>query len=103
MTGRRRGVAELTILELGEFVAVPYAGKLFADAGAKVIKVERPGAGDTSRLFGRFPGGETDPERSGLFAYLNRGKRGVELDVRGDSGRELLEALAASSDVILAD
>ena len=103
MTGRPRPVSELTVLELGDFIAVPYAGKLLADAGAQVIKIERPDSGDTSRLFGPFPGDETDPERSGLFAYLNRGKRGVALDLRSDSGRQLLNTLAASSDVILAD
>ena len=103
VTERRRSIAEITVLELGDFIAVPYAGKLLADAGATVIKVERPGTGDTSRSFGPFPADERDPERSGLFAYLNRGKRGVTLDAGSDPARQLLDALAGAADVILAD
>ena len=63
----------LTVVEAGEFVAAPYCGRLLADLGARVIKLEPPG-GDLARRYGPFPGGVPDPEKSGLFAFLNTGK-----------------------------
>jgi crotonobetainyl-CoA:carnitine CoA-transferase CaiB-like acyl-CoA transferase len=61
-------------------VAAAYATKLMADLGADVIKVEEP-QGDPARQRGPFPGGVVDPEKSGLFLYLNTNKRGVTLDL----------------------
>jgi len=52
-----------------------------ADLGADVVKVEEPG-GDRARGRGPFPGGIADPDKSGLFLYLNTNKRGVTLDLR---------------------
>jgi len=45
----------LRVLEMGEWIAVPLAGKLLADLGADVTKVERAGAGDATRRWGPFP------------------------------------------------
>jgi crotonobetainyl-CoA:carnitine CoA-transferase CaiB-like acyl-CoA transferase len=81
-------------------VAASYATKLLADLGAEVIKVEPPG-GDRSRLRGPFPRGVADPERSGLFLYLNTNKRGVTLDLADRRGRELLLGLARGADLFV--
>ena len=59
----------LKVLECGEFVSAPYCGKLLADLGADVIKVEKPG-GDSARKQGPFPQDIPHPEKSGLFLYL---------------------------------
>jgi crotonobetainyl-CoA:carnitine CoA-transferase CaiB-like acyl-CoA transferase len=96
-----QALSELTVLELGEGVAVAFAGKTFADFGADVIKVEAPG-GDPARRWGPFAGGRPDPEASAPFLFFNRNKRGVTLDPASRAGRDLLAALAARADLILA-
>jgi crotonobetainyl-CoA:carnitine CoA-transferase CaiB-like acyl-CoA transferase len=90
------------VLECGELVAAPYAGKLLADLGADVVKVEPP-AGAAARRRGPFPGGEPDPERSGLHLYLNANKRGAALDLDNAGGRAALHALARRADVLVHD
>ena len=84
-------------------VAAPYCGKLLASLGADVVKIESPKPGDPSRRRGPFPGDDPHPERSGMFLYLNTGKRGVTLDVDDPQGREMLRQLAAATDVIIHD
>ena len=74
------GLEGVKVLELGSMVSAAYATKLMADLGADVVKAEEP-SGDPSRLRGPFPGGVVDPEKSGLFLYLNTNKRGVTLDL----------------------
>ncbi len=94
-------LAGLKVVELGELVSAPYAAKLMADMGAEVIKIERPGAGDRARMRGPFPGGQSHPEKSGLFLYLNTNKLGVTLDVARPEGFALLERLIADADVLI--
>ena len=96
-------LAGLRVLELGGMVAVPYCGKLLASLGADVVKVEPPKSGDLSRRRGPFPGDSPHPERSGMFLYLNTGKRGVTLDVDDPQGRRMLRRLAADVDAIIHD
>ncbi len=90
MTGPLTG---LHVVEIANEISGPYATKLFVDLGAEVIKIEPP-AGDPLRRWGPFPGGIANPERSGLFEYLNAGKRGATLDLtRSDdvaAARELI-------------
>ncbi len=76
-----QGLEGVKVLELGHMVSASYATKLMADLGAEVVKVEEP-TGDLARQRGPFPGGVADPEKSGLFLYLNTNKRGVTLDLR---------------------
>jgi crotonobetainyl-CoA:carnitine CoA-transferase CaiB-like acyl-CoA transferase len=90
----------LQVIELGEFVAVPYCGRLLAGLGADVIKVEPPG-GDRARRHGPFLHDRPDPERSGLFLALNMGKRGVVLDLDRDDGRARLERLLERADCLV--
>ncbi|MGO9157115.1 CaiB/BaiF CoA transferase family protein [Mycobacterium sp.] len=70
MTGPLAG---LSVVEIATEISGPYAAKLFVDLGAEVTKIELPG-GDPLRNWGPFPHGVPDPERSGLFEYLNAGK-----------------------------
>jgi crotonobetainyl-CoA:carnitine CoA-transferase CaiB-like acyl-CoA transferase len=90
----------ITVLELGELVSAPYCGKLFADYGADVVKIEPPG-GDPSRTWGPFPGDQPHPEKSGLFFFLNTNKRGITLDVTKERGGDLARRLAADVDVVI--
>jgi crotonobetainyl-CoA:carnitine CoA-transferase CaiB-like acyl-CoA transferase len=85
-------VKGLRVVEIANEISGPYCGKLFVDIGADVTKIEGPG-GDSLRRWGPFPGGEPDRDRSGLFEYLNVGKRSAVPDV----ARELI----ASADVLI--
>jgi crotonobetainyl-CoA:carnitine CoA-transferase CaiB-like acyl-CoA transferase len=93
-------LAGLRILELGDFAAAPICARILADLGAEVIKVEPP-HGDSARLYGPFAGDVPDPERSGLFLYLNHNKRGITLDCGSPGGRASLDLLLADTDILL--
>lgn len=96
-------MSHLKVIEAAGLVSGPYCGKLLADFGADVIKVEPPGLGDPARRRGPFPDGTENPEASGLFLYLNTNKRGVTLDLESSEGRELFTKLIADSDVLIED
>lgn len=91
----------IRVVEWGNFVSGPFCGKLLAELGAQVIKVERPLVGDESRRHGPFPDHIPDPERSGLFLFANINKRGLSLDPATASGRQILERLLESADIFL--
>ena len=85
----------LRVLDLSRALSGPFAGRILADLGADVVKVELPGA-DIAQTYGKMTRG-----RSGLYAQLNAGKRSIVLDLRlpGDVAR-LLD-LAAVCDVVV--
>jgi crotonobetainyl-CoA:carnitine CoA-transferase CaiB-like acyl-CoA transferase len=91
----------LRVLELGQFLSAPYCGKLLADMGAEVIKIESPGAGDHARQYGPFLSDDPHPERSGLFLYLNANKRGVTLDLGTPTGQGIFRKLVSRTDVLV--
>src|SRR6185437_15152409 len=96
-------LSNVRIVEIAEDVSGEYCGKLLADFGAEIIKVERPGSGSPTRAFGPFAPQGADPERSGLFAYLNTNKHSVTLDLESAQGREALARLVGHADVVLDD
>jgi crotonobetainyl-CoA:carnitine CoA-transferase CaiB-like acyl-CoA transferase len=85
----------ITVLELGQFVAVPYAGQMLADGGAHVIKIEPP-EGEPSRHLAPLAPGE-----SRHFIIRNRGKHSLPLDLKHPDARVILDALLARADVVL--
>jgi formyl-CoA transferase len=87
----------VTILEFGHFIAVPWAGHVMADGGAHVIKIE-PLEGEPSRHLAPIVPGE-----SRHFVIRNRGKHSLPLDLRHADAREILDALLARADVVLAN
>lgn len=91
------------VIEWAEGIAGPFAGRVLAGLGADVVKVEAPKGGDVSRRAGPFRGDVADPEKSGLFLYLNAGKRGLTLDPARPEGRGVLGRLLAEADVLLLD
>jgi len=93
-------LSELTVLDLTEGAAGPFCTKLFADYGARVIKVERPGRGDPARRVGPFPP-EPDPDAGALFLFLNTGKESITLDVTTTTGRLLLLELVEHADALI--
>jgi len=88
------------VVELGHSVAGPYCARLLADAGAEVVKVEPP-EGDEARRRGPFPDDIPDPNRSGLFLYLNANKLGIALDTRSPEGRAVLMGLLEDADILV--
>jgi crotonobetainyl-CoA:carnitine CoA-transferase CaiB-like acyl-CoA transferase len=95
--------AGVTVLEYADFIAGPYCARLLADLGARVIKIEAPGRGDSARRYGPFPGDVPDPEKSGLFLFLNTNKRSITLDPALPTGQELLTRLLSRADVLVED
>ncbi len=91
----------IKVIELGESVSAPYCARLFADFGADVIKVEAGPSGDRSRSWGPFPGDQPDPEKGGLFHFLNTNKRSIDLDLESGEGREAFIDLVRSADVLI--
>jgi itaconate CoA-transferase len=89
-------LAGLTVVGLEQAVAAPFATRQLADLGARVIKIERPGGGDFARGYDAAVHGV-----SSYFAWLNRGKESIEIDVKSDRGQEVLAALLARADVFV--
>jgi crotonobetainyl-CoA:carnitine CoA-transferase CaiB-like acyl-CoA transferase len=99
MTDAPGPLAGLKVLELADETG-QFCGKLLADLGAGVIKIEPPG-GARNRTVGPFVDDVPHPERSLSFWYYNTSKRGITLDLQTADGGALFKRLAASSDVIL--
>ncbi len=93
----------IRIVELAESVAGEYCGKLLADFGAEVIKIERPDCGSPTRAMAPIIGSGDGPERSALFAYLNTNKRSVVLDVACATEVERLHQIIATADAVVDD
>src|SRR6266498_1261040 len=86
----------ITVVSLEQAVAAPFATRQLADLGARVIKVERPGAGDFARTYDESVRG-----LSSYFVWLNRSKESLTLDVKAPRGRAVLEALLERADVFV--
>ncbi|MGQ7791795.1 CaiB/BaiF CoA transferase family protein [Faunimonas sp. B44] len=85
----------LTVLDFSTLLPGPLAALMLAEAGARVVKVERPG-GEDMRRFPPFLDG-----RSAIHAMLNRGKEVVFLDLKSDEGRDRALALAREADILV--
>lgn len=91
-----RPLAGIRVLELGNYIAAPTAGRMLADFGAEVIKVERPVTGDELRNW-RLYGGDT----SMLYRTINRNKKSIVLDLKTERGRGIVLDLLRHCDVLL--
>ena len=96
MTARRLPLSGVRVLELGNYIAAPTTGRMLADFGAEVIKIERPGTGDELRNW-RLKQGTT----SMLYRTINRNKKSVVLDLRSEEGRASALELVRRSDIVL--
>jgi crotonobetainyl-CoA:carnitine CoA-transferase CaiB-like acyl-CoA transferase len=86
----------VTVLDFSQIELGPCATQVLGDFGADVIKIERPGAGDLSRVHMKHASGE-----SAIFWSLNRNKRSVAIDMRAPLGREVILRLARKADVLV--
>ena len=92
-------LSKITVIDMTEGVAGPYAAMVLSDMGANVVKVERQ-AGDWSRPTDHV---NVDGEESANFIALNRNKRDIGLDVSRPAGKQVLERLIASTDVLISN
>ena len=93
--GRPGPLAGLKVLDLTEHMAGPFCSMILADMGAEVLKLERPGKGDSSRAMG------DGTERNPYFRYINRNKKSITLDYKGPRGREVFLKLVERADVLV--
>jgi crotonobetainyl-CoA:carnitine CoA-transferase CaiB-like acyl-CoA transferase len=84
------------VLELGSFIAGPFAGQLLADYGAEVIKIEPPRTGDPMRRWGI-----TKDDESLWWPAIARNKKSVTVDLRSERGQRLVRDLVTNCDVVL--
>lgn len=91
----KSGLEGITVVAVEQAVAAPYASSRLADAGARVIKVERP-EGDFARNYDKLVQGQ-----SAYFVWLNRGKESICLDLTTEQDRAVLDAMIAKADVFL--
>lgn len=95
--GLNKELDGILVVSLEHAVAAPYCGLLLADAGARVIKVERPD-GDFARGYDAGASGE-----STIFAWLNRGKESVVLDLKDANDMALMHAMLAKADIFVSN
>jgi alpha-methylacyl-CoA racemase len=98
MSGALEGVR---VLDLSRLLPGGFCSLLLADFGAEVLKVEDTGAGDYVRWSPPYHPGAEETARSALFLALNRGKRSIRLNLKEESGREVLLRLVREYDVLL--
>src|SRR5437763_4444958 len=89
-------LAGLKVIELGQLIAGPFAGKTLADFGADVIKIEAPGTGDPLRNWRLLKDGT-----SLWWQVQSRNKRSVALDLKDPEAQQAVRALAADADVLV--
>jgi len=86
----------VTVVSVEQAISAPLASRHLADAGARVIKVERPDGGDFARHYDDAVVGE-----SSMFLWTNRSKQSVVIDLQAEAGRAVLERLVSTADVFI--
>jgi crotonobetainyl-CoA:carnitine CoA-transferase CaiB-like acyl-CoA transferase len=97
MSNAPKPLAGIRVIDLSRVLAGPYCGQMLADLGAEVVKVESP-EGDENRGWAPLVGAEAE---SASFLSVNRGKRGITLNLRSPDGRDLLDRLLERADVLV--
>ncbi|MGE4276294.1 MAG: CaiB/BaiF CoA transferase family protein [Lawsonibacter sp.] len=82
------------VLDFTQILAGPFCTMNLADFGAEVIKIEKPGTGDGSRIFGPFVNGQ-----SGYYTLVNRGKKGIALDLK--KGKDIIYDMVKTCDIVV--
>ena len=90
-------LSDLLVISLEQAVAAPYCGLLLASAGARVIKIERP-EGDFARFYDSGVNGD-----SAIFAWLNRGKESISLNLKNNEDKNLLKKMLNKADVFISN
>jgi formyl-CoA transferase len=96
----QRPLSGIRVVGTDQYMAGPYCSMLLGDAGAEVIKIERPGSGDPRRAMPPFAERDGKKKAAGFMGY-NRNKKSVALDIRSEAGKEVFRRLMATSDVLV--
>ncbi|MEE4202257.1 MAG: CaiB/BaiF CoA-transferase family protein [Halieaceae bacterium] len=97
-------LSHIRVLDLSRVLAGPWASQIFADLGAEVIKIERPGRGDDTRFWGPpwMPDDQGRPtENSAYFLCTNRGKHSLQIDLKDPEGVAQVREIARHVDVVI--
>ena len=89
-------LAGITVVDVSSAVAGPWVSSWLAELGAEVIFIEKVGVPDVMRMTGAISG-----DQSGSWVHLHRNKRGMDLDIRSETGRDILLKLLAQADVFI--
>ena len=92
----RRALEGVRVLDLTQAYSGPFCTMNLADHGAEVIKIERPKTGDQTRTWGPFLN-----DFSAYFAYVNRNKKGITLDLSSEEGKKIFKGLVKEADVVV--
>lgn len=95
-----RPLEGIRVIGLEQYMAGPYCTLLLADAGAEVIKIERPGSGDPRRAMPPFAQKDGAKKAAGFMAY-NRNKKSLALNLHDEDGKEVFRRLCAKADVVV--
>lgn len=96
----QRPLSGIRVIGFEQYMAGPYCTMLLADAGAEVIKIERPGVGDPRRSMPPFAEKDGHKKAAGFMAY-NRNKKSLTLDFRTAEGKRIVQGLVEKSDVVV--
>ena len=96
----QRPLEGVKVVEMATFIAAPAVGRILADLGAEVVKIESA-KGDNLRFTAPNEGRPLDPHEDTNFDLENAGKKGIVVDLRTEKGTEELFALLESADVVI--
>lgn len=91
----KRPLEGIRVLDLTQAYSGPFCTMNLADHGAEVIKIERPGSGDQTRAWGPM-----ENDYSGYYAYINRNKKGITLNLASEEGKKIFTELVKTADVV---
>jgi CoA:oxalate CoA-transferase len=97
----QRPLSGIRVIGLEQYMSAPYCTMLLADAGAEVIKIERPGRGDPRRAIPPYATDQAGRRVAGGFIGYNRNKKSLALNLREEAGRQVLRDLVQVSDVVV--
>jgi CoA:oxalate CoA-transferase len=90
-------LADITVIDFSRVLAGPTCGRMLADAGARVIKIERPETGDDTRVMGPF----ADDGTSEYYRFANLGKESIALDLKNEEDLAIVKRMLAKADVVV--
>lgn len=100
----KKSLHNIRVLDLSRVLAGPYCTQMLGDLGAEIIKIEKPGAGDDTRLWGppflKDANGH-DTHESAYYLSINRNKKSVAVDIKTKEGQQIIKQLLERSDILI--
>ena len=99
----KKSLQNIRVLDLSRVLAGPYCTQILGDLGAEIIKIEKPGAGDDTRLWGppflKDRNGN-DTNESAYYLSINRIKKSVAVEIISEDGQHIIHVLLQTSDIV---